>query len=37
MDIPDFTKGSYKVNKPVDISMQTGGTTKVKLGESAKE
>ena len=36
-DIPDFTKGAYKVNKPVDISMQTGGTTKVKLGESAKE
>jgi predicted dehydrogenase len=31
IDIPDFTKGAWKTNKPVDISMQTGGTTKVKL------
>jgi len=31
IDIPDFTRGAWKTNKPVDISMQTGGTTKVKL------
>lgn len=31
IDIPDFTGGSWKTNKPVDISMQTGGNTKVKL------
>ena len=29
--VPDFTGGSYKINKPVDISMTTGGTTQVKL------
>lgn len=29
--VPDFTSGAYKVNKPIDISMKTGGTTKVKL------
>lgn len=31
IDVPDFTRGSYKTNKPVDISLSTGGTTKVKL------
>ena len=31
IDVPDFTRGSYKTNKPVDISLQTGGNTKVKL------
>lgn len=29
-DIPDFTNGSWKKNKPVDITLQTGGTTKAK-------
>ncbi|CAN5369002.1 Gfo/Idh/MocA family oxidoreductase [soil metagenome] len=29
--VPDFTGGAYKTNKPIDISMTTGGTTKVKL------
>lgn len=29
--VPDFTGGAYKKNKPVDISMTTGGTTQVKL------
>jgi hypothetical protein len=32
VDIPDFTAGSWKKNTPVDISMQTGGNTKVKMG-----
>jgi hypothetical protein len=27
--VPDFTAGSWKTNKPVDILLQTGGTTKV--------
>jgi predicted dehydrogenase len=31
IDIPDFTRGTWKTNKPVDISLQTGGTTKVKM------
>ena len=30
VDIPDFTSGSWKTNKPVDISLEKGGTTKVK-------
>ncbi len=31
IDIPDFTGGSWKTNKPVDITLQQGGNTKVKL------
>jgi predicted dehydrogenase len=31
VDIPDFTAGSWKKNMPVDISMQTGGNTNVKM------
>ena len=31
IDIPDFTGGSWKTNKPVDITMKVGGNTKVKL------
>ncbi|WP_247233406.1 Gfo/Idh/MocA family protein [Telluribacter sp. SYSU D00476] len=30
IDIPDFTSGSWKTNKPVDISLLEGGNTKVK-------
>ncbi len=29
IDVPDFTRGSWVENKPVDLSMKTGGTTKV--------
>jgi len=29
IDIPDFTSGAWKTNTPVDISMKTGGNTKV--------
>lgn len=29
IDIPDFTGGSWKSNKPVDITLKGGGTTKV--------
>jgi predicted dehydrogenase len=30
VDIPDFTNGSWKTNKPVDITLEQGGTTKIK-------
>lgn len=29
IDVPDFTAGSWKTNKPVEITLQGGGTTKV--------
>jgi hypothetical protein len=29
IDVPDFTKGSWKTNQPVDIQLQKGGNTKV--------
>lgn len=31
IDVPDFTRGAWKNNKPVDISLEGGGTTKVVL------
>jgi predicted dehydrogenase len=31
IDVPDFTAGSWKNNKPVNISLEGGGTTKVRL------
>ncbi len=31
MDVPDFTGGSWKTNKPIDISLERGGNTKVKM------
>jgi hypothetical protein len=31
IDIPDFTGGSWKTNKPVDLTLGTGGNTQVKL------
>lgn len=31
IDVPDFTKGSWKTNEPVDVFLQKGGTTKVRL------
>lgn len=31
VNVPDFTAGAWKTNKPVDISLQKGGTTKVKV------
>jgi len=29
IDVPDFTGGSWKTNKPVEITLKGGGTTKV--------
>ncbi len=31
INVPDFTNGAWKTNKPVDISLATGGTTGVRL------
>jgi len=31
VDVPDFTAGLWKQNKPVDISLETGGNTIVKV------
>jgi hypothetical protein len=31
VDVPDFTGGQWKQNKPIDISLETGGNTLVKL------
>jgi hypothetical protein len=37
IDIPDFTGGSWKTNKPHGINLETGGTTKVLEVVEAKE
>lgn len=31
IDVPDFTGGSWKTNKPVNITLEGGGTTKVRV------
>ncbi|HSJ69591.1 MAG TPA: Gfo/Idh/MocA family oxidoreductase [Anditalea sp.] len=31
IDVPDFTVGAWKENKPVDITLAEGGTTKVRV------
>jgi hypothetical protein len=30
LDIPDFTRGNWKTNKPVDVTLNGGGTTTVR-------
>jgi hypothetical protein len=30
VDVPDFTRGSYKTNNPVDVSLSVGGNTGVR-------
>lgn len=30
IEIPDFTRGAWKTNKPVELTLQGGGTTKVR-------
>src|SRR5688572_5648953 len=30
LDVPDFTRGNWKTNKPVDLSLQGGATTTVR-------
>jgi predicted dehydrogenase len=31
IDVPDFTGGNWKINKPVPITLEGGGTTKVRV------
>jgi hypothetical protein len=31
VDIPDFTRGAWQTNKPVDLSLEGGATTKVRV------
>ncbi|HUH29347.1 Gfo/Idh/MocA family oxidoreductase [Gelidibacter sp.] len=33
IDVPDFTRGNWKTNKPVDVSLTGGGTTNVLYGK----
>lgn len=33
VDVPDFTRGSWKTNAPVDISLQGAGNTNVLIGK----
>ncbi|MBZ5856751.1 Gfo/Idh/MocA family protein [Flavihumibacter profundi] len=30
MDVPDFTRGNWKTNKPVDLTLDGGGTTTIR-------
>ena len=30
VDVPDFTRGAWKTNKPVNLTLEGGGTTKVR-------
>ena len=30
MDIPDFTRGNWKINKPVNLTLDGGGNTGVR-------
>jgi hypothetical protein len=30
MDVPDFTRGNWKTNKPVNLTLDGGGTTGVR-------
>jgi hypothetical protein len=37
IDIPDFTGGSWKTNKPIDLLLGKGGNTKVVESEKPRE
>jgi hypothetical protein len=30
IEIPDFTRGAWKTNKPIELTLKGGGTTKVR-------
>lgn len=36
VDVPDFTRGAWKTNKPHDLTLNGGGTTKVRKLNSVK-
>lgn len=35
IDVPDFTRGAWKTNKPIELTLKGGGTTGVKAIEKA--
>jgi hypothetical protein len=37
VDIPDFTRGQWKTNAPVQLSLEGGATTKVRSIQKKKE
>jgi hypothetical protein len=40
VDVPDFTRGAWKTNKPVELTLKGGGTTgvrEVKKADSKKQ
>ena len=37
VDVPDFTGGSWKTNKPVDILLEKGGTTEVNKNKPGRK
>lgn len=37
VDIPDFTRGAWKTNKPVDLTLNGGATTTVRPAKSASK
>ena len=37
IDIPDFTAGAWKINKPFDLTMEQGGSTKILSKDAMKE
>ena len=36
VDVPDFTRGNWAANAPVELTLKGGGTTGVKAPESSK-
>jgi hypothetical protein len=36
IDVPDFSNGSWKTNKPLDVTLSQGGTTGVKVNAEAE-
>jgi len=36
VDVPDFTRGSWKTNAPVELTLKGGGTTEVKIQRKAE-
>jgi hypothetical protein len=37
VDIPDFTRGNWKTNKPHDMTLNGGGNTKIRAKVEAKD
>lgn len=37
VDVPDFTRGAYKTNQPIELTLKGGGTTEVRAAKVASE